>query len=1040
MNVSLFAAVVVVAVSLSDLACGAPECTFDEEVEVLCEMYTMYSGLWRTNPCNFSLPCEQPLEGITCYTDVEEEDHVQKLILKGTLLYSLFPECVVRLCYLQSMDFSVTLVEGTLPASIGSMAYLNEIWMNGNYFSGAIPSSIGLMPSLLILDLSENYFSGAIPQSIGSLTTLTYLDLSKNQLQGLLPDTLRKLLDITYMDFSSNQLSGNLPNFEASPIQALYLQDNRFSGQIPSNIANPHSLQDVDLSHNQFSGTIPPEMGDIDELFALNLAENSLTGPIPFSFNDLQYISFLDLSQNQLSGEIPPSLGKEFLIFLDLSSNKLSGSIPVHLGNLSLIQYIDLSINQLSGTIPEFTSSLMTALHLYENELSGTIPASISFLSSLQYLDLNSNHLEGSIPDSIGDLENLFSINLSVNFLEGSIPTTLGKMPALEAIDFSNNNLHGAIPEEFGLISTLQTINLRENEISSTIPSTLVQLTVLSSFLVSSNLIQGNISSTLVDYLLTVSSCDLSSNCVECGPIGPCQCNESREGALCSCVQGDSCYIDEKCYSDGEQSKVDCHQVCNVTFSQLDWLQNECVPKAEIFVVSLILVILICVAVTVTIVVVRIKVHKKPEESRLLLINSEESRLVEHFPLSLSVETLTFGLSGVKAPMEQTINEIIEITNTSANVLQYRLRHEPSEKFDLWFEPQSGSLKPHESSTFTIYLNFHCTTKAQLQVRVETTDNDGETVHKFLCGHVDSKLSTRLDYDELEVKLPPIGDGGYGVVYKGTWRGTDVAVKVLKYQDLDDVSLAEFKREIRMMEDIRSTYCINFLGAVVTPGKYCIVTEFCEYGSLASTLHKYHLCLCLRFKMALDAAKGMNYLHSNGIIHRDFKPDNLLVTSLLLDAPVNCKITDFGTTREINETESNKYTLGIGTIMYHAPELFIPAAEGVYNQSCDVFSYAIALYELYTEQTAYPLQTFKTFFQVSQYVLEGNRRPIPPDCPAKCAALITDCWAHEPSNRPGFKEIEARILEIHNDARKDVDPSAPTFEVRTAATRHPDSL
>ncbi|KAH3765649.1 tyrosine protein kinase [Pelomyxa schiedti] len=272
----------------------------------------------------------------------------------------------------------------------------------------------------------------------------------------------------------------------------------------------------------------------------------------------------------------------------------------------------------------------------------------------------------------------------------------------------------------------------------------------------------------------------------------------------------------------------------------------------------------------------------------------------------------------------------------------------------------------------------------------------------------------------------------------GTWRSTDVAVKVLKFQEMDEISFAEFKREIQMMEDIRSIYCINFIGAVTTPGKCCIVTEFCEHGSLSSVMRKYNMCYCLKVKMASDAAKGMNYLHTNGIIHRDFKPDNLLVTSLALNSPVNCKITDFGTTRDINEANAtNKYTLGIGTVMYHAPEMILPATEGAYNQSCDVFSYAVTLYELYVDEDCYPPTLFKSFYQVSQFIMEGKRRPIPDSCPSDYARLVTDCWQQDPSARPSFKEIESRVQVIMEEARQNLDTNLPVTTLKQPSAGKP---
>ncbi|KAJ0477505.1 putative protein kinase TKL-CTR1-DRK-2 family [Helianthus annuus] len=156
--------------------------------------------------------------------------------------------------------------------------------------------------------------------------------------------------------------------------------------------------------------------------------------------------------------------------------------------------------------------------------------------------------------------------------------------------------------------------------------------------------------------------------------------------------------------------------------------------------------------------------------------------------------------------------------------------------------------------------------------------------------------------------------GSYSEVYRSKWHGTEVAVKKFMNQDIAGDALTQFKGEIEIMLRLRHPNVVLFMGAVTRPPNLSILTEFLPRGSLFKLLHRSNVQLDerRRLHMALDVAKGMNYLHTSNpmIVHRDLKTPNLLV-----DRNWVVKVSDFGMSQMKHHTFlSSKSTAG--TVSY----------------------------------------------------------------------------------------------------------------------------
>ncbi|KAJ1260800.1 hypothetical protein BS78_10G259900 [Paspalum vaginatum] len=261
-----------------------------------------------------------------------------------------------------------------------------------------------------------------------------------------------------------------------------------------------------------------------------------------------------------------------------------------------------------------------------------------------------------------------------------------------------------------------------------------------------------------------------------------------------------------------------------------------------------------------------------------------------------------------------------------------------------------------------------------------------------------------------------VASGTYGDLYRGTYFGEDVAIKVLKSDRLNENMEKEFAHEVYIMRKIRHKNIVRFLGACTKPKTLCIVTEFMKNGSVYDFLHKRKGTFKLPglLKAAVDISKGMDYLHQNRIIHRDLKTANLL-----MDEHELIKVADFGVARV--KAESGVMTAETGTYRWMAPEVI---QHKPYDSKADVFSFGIVLWELLTGKIPYE---FLTPLQAAIGVVQEGLRPvIPKGTNSKLMQLLEKCWQQNPINRPDFIQILQTLNEIAEEVA--VDPNKPHKE------------
>jgi hypothetical protein len=287
-------------------------------------------------------------------------------------------------------------------------------------------------------------------------------------------------------------------------------------------------------------------------------------------------------------------------------------------------------------------------------------------------------------------------------------------------------------------------------------------------------------------------------------------------------------------------------------------------------------------------------------------------------------------------------------------------------------------------------------------------------------------------------KEEPLGHGTYGIVYKATWRGRDVAVKVMKLPERSaeatDAANAVLKKkvqeitkdfvtEVEICADLNHPNLVRLLGYADQPN-LVLVHELLRGNSVDAQLYVENWQPTHRqiLKVALDVAKGMDYLHTKfkandskhdqPIIHRDLKTPNLLLEARPRgdsEEGLLVKIADFGLSRDKGLDEANYsqtvLMTGCGSVLWMAPEILLGHK---YNEKVDVFSYAMCLVEMV--DCKLPWAGVTTGAEVPHKVTRGDRPDRQLDsCEDDLAELIRKCWSQSPRERPEFGEIAAQL-------------------------------
>ncbi|MCO5569573.1 hypothetical protein L7F22_023288 [Adiantum nelumboides] len=309
-------------------------------------------------------------------------------------------------------------------------------------------------------------------------------------------------------------------------------------------------------------------------------------------------------------------------------------------------------------------------------------------------------------------------------------------------------------------------------------------------------------------------------------------------------------------------------------------------------------------------------------------------------------------------------------------------------------------------------------TSSQDKVPEAETLNSGERKEPSLSEAEAEAIARGLQIiknSDLE-DMKELGSGTYGTVYHGKWRGSDVAIKRIKASCFTgppserERLMADFWREACTLGQLHHPNVVAFYGVVPDGpgGTLATVTEYMVNGSLKQVLQKKDRTIDRRKRLfiAMDAAFGMEYLHSKNIVHFDLKCENLLVNMRDAHRPI-CKVGDFGLSKVKHHTLVSG---GVrGTLPWMAPELMSGNCSMV-SDKVDVFSFGIVMWELLTGEEPYANMHCGAI--IGGIVNNTLRPSIPSWCDPGWRSLMERCWSGNPAERPPFAEVARELRAI----------------------------
>ncbi|XP_012827388.1 PREDICTED: probable LRR receptor-like serine/threonine-protein kinase At4g20940 [Erythranthe guttata] len=868
---------------------------------------------WNDESIDFN-GCPSSWNGIMCNGGNVAAVVLDNLGLSAEADLSVFS----NLTMLVKLSISNNSISGKLPDNLGDFKSLEYLDVSDNLFSSSLPPGLGELASLKNLSLAGNNFSGSIPDTISGLASIRSLDISRNSLSGPLPSSLTRLNGLVYLNLSLNGFTKSIPKgFEMmAQLDVLDFHGNMLDGKFDPELLLLTTASHVDLSGNMLISSAKEQqkflVGISPSIKYLNLSRNQITGSLVSSgaAQDFGSLKVLDLSYNQLSGELPGFNFVYDLEVLKLGGNIFSGPIPNNLlkGDSLVLTELDLSENNLSGPVGMITSTTLHTLNLSSNVLSGELPL---LTGSCAVIDLSRNQFGGNLTRLLkwGNIEIL---DLSQNYLAGPIPEVTAQFLRLNYLNLSRNSLNGSLPKVITQFSKLTTLDLSFNQFDGPLLTTLLSSSTLKELHLQSNVLSGTIDFSPLSNDTNLLVLDLSNNNL----------NGYFPDGFGSFTGLQMLNIGGNNFSGSLPTSIG-----NITtLKSLEISQNHFTgPLPENLPNSL--------------------QSFNASYNDLSIEKDAATRTSQDVSRQASTNPSSFGGrdrggsgGGVVVSAQDFVTPRKE---SSSDIIT------PEEKMTAvaGFSPSKGShfsWSPESGDSYTV----------ESLSRLDVRSPDRLAGELYFLDDTIAFTAEELSRAPAEV----LGRSSHGTSYRATLEnGMFLTVKWLREGVAKQRK--EFAKEAKKFANIRHPNVVGLRGYYWGPTQHekLILSDYISPGGLASFLYDRPgrkgppLTWAQRLKIAVDVARGLNYLHFD----RAVPHGNLKATNILLDGPadLNARVADYCLHRLMTQSGTIEQILDAGVLGYRAPEL-VASKKPLPSFKSDVYAFGVILLELLTGKCA----------------------------------------------------------------------------------------